>query len=63
MTRLLHLAGHEVMVPLIDLANHNNACTTSVEVKACPGRSLKTEACVWWTAGQDMEAGEEACRR
>jgi hypothetical protein len=59
-TRFIAFPKHgHFMIPLIDLANHQQDCPHTLIVGPCPFSSSRQ--CALWKAGADLSEGEEVC--
>lgn len=59
-TRIFGTQFGQLMVPLIDLANHHNNCKHTITTHpTCEPAS--EDGCIVWKAGSDLAAGDEVC--
>lgn len=59
--RYLAYDGETYMVPLLDLANHQNSCPHWHKSDSCPGNP--SQRCIIWKAGGEVQRGEEVCNQ
>ncbi|KAF8055289.1 hypothetical protein HT031_006815 [Scenedesmus sp. PABB004] len=61
-TRLFaHGSRGELLIPLLDMANHRNDCPHTLSTEPCPGDDARE--CLMWRAGDAVRAGGEVCNQ